>query len=83
VKLPLALSLPAVAAGLMERAQDEGMRQAQEASKKQVTADQNKRGSKTSSAVTTGAAPSEPSGWYQTQAQPSKSDSDDAKGQKQ
>jgi hypothetical protein len=88
--LPLVLSLPAVAAGLMERAQDEGMRQAQEASRKQVGTDHNRkqlgaaqsRHGSTTGAATTGAAPSEPE-WNQTQAQPSKRDSDDAKARQQ
>jgi hypothetical protein len=77
--LPLVFSLPAVAAGLMERAQDEGMRQAQEASRKQLGADQN-RHDRTNGAATTGAAASVRIG---SQAQSPKSDSDDAKGQKQ
>jgi peptidoglycan hydrolase-like protein with peptidoglycan-binding domain len=41
--LPLAFSLPAVAQHLMERAQDEGMRQAQEALRKKLSPDQIKQ----------------------------------------
>lgn len=41
--LPLALSLPAAAAGLIEQAQQEGFRQAQEASKQKLSPDQIKQ----------------------------------------
>ena len=41
--LPLALSLPAAAAGLIERAQDEGFRQAQQASQSKLSPDQIKQ----------------------------------------
>ena len=82
--LPLAFSLPAMAAGLIERAQDEGMRQAQEASRKHVGADKQLGASRARQDSTTGAAPSgaAPSDWNQDQALP-KSDIDDAKGRKQ
>jgi peptidoglycan hydrolase-like protein with peptidoglycan-binding domain len=43
VALPLALSLPAVAAGPMEQAQQEGFRQAQEASQRKLSPDQIKQ----------------------------------------
>ena len=41
--LPLAFSLPAAAAGLMEQAQQEGFRQAQEASQRKLSPDQIKQ----------------------------------------
>ncbi|HLH87093.1 MAG TPA: peptidoglycan-binding domain-containing protein [Xanthobacteraceae bacterium] len=41
--LPLAFSLPAVAAGLMEQAQQEGFRQAREASHRKLSPDQIKQ----------------------------------------
>ena len=43
VALPLACSLPAVAAGLMEQAQNEGFRQAQEATQRKLSPDQIKK----------------------------------------
>jgi hypothetical protein len=75
--LPLALSLPAAAAGLMERAQDEGMRQAQQAGRNHADADQNRH--RSTNGAATGAVPSE---WNQNRTQPSKSESDETKSLK-
>jgi hypothetical protein len=70
--LPLAFSLPAVAQHLMERAQDEGMRQAREAERQQPSRDHVKQAreardrkglgvdlNRGTRSATTGAAPSD------------------------